>query len=117
MDIRIAVRQDGSRPLCCRYRAFAPPISSCEPCPGPQPPPPCPEQRRGSAGSRAGRFGGLRGGAGQVRAAAGLHGCCVLPVPSLLPCPSQGKYRLGRKIGSGSFGDIYIGAWRQGGGE
>ena len=22
-----------------------------------------------------------------------------------------GKYRLGRKIGSGSFGDIYLGEW------
>jgi hypothetical protein len=29
---------------------------------------------------------------------------------ALPAAPPQGKYRLGRKIGSGSFGDIYIGA-------
>lgn len=30
------------------------------------------------------------------------HSCDISPL-------LQGKYRLGRKIGSGSFGDIYIG--------
>jgi hypothetical protein len=33
---------------------------------------------------------------------------CVPSKPPWAP-PLQGKYRLGRKIGSGSFGDIYIG--------
>lgn len=105
MDIRIAVRVGGDRGA-----AAAAPSPPANRQPGPPSPAPAPSPRHPGLAVAAGRQepatgacgAGRRHPVGQVRR---RH--ATFPT---LPAPPQGKYRLGRKIGSGSFGDIYIGA-------
>lgn len=72
-----------------------------------------------SAGTaHAGRYGGVKrrdghphsGAREGVRASRAGQDVQETSAETTLGLRAQGKYRLGRKIGSGSFGDIYIGA-------
>ena len=98
MDIRIAVRATDQKRLLGEGSSRGCGHECCHSGARGEAPPP-----RGQSRPSSGPAEGIRAGeswAQEVCAAAVLV---------------QGKYRLGRKIGSGSFGDIYIGEGRGGG--
>lgn len=108
MDIRIAVRVGGDRGA-----AAAAPSPPANRQPGPPSPAPAPSHRHPGLVVAAGRQEPATGACGAGRPGGGTRsarsGAATQRSPRSLP-HLQGKYRLGRKIGSGSFGDIYIGA-------